>query len=747
MPRINNDMTKISEQEKFTAGGFKAMRYVMSCAKKVGANKLSEAVRSKNACKACAFGTGGQRGGLHNEFSDRIEICNKNIQAQTSDIRQPIPVQIFEQNSIDELRALSPKQLEDLGRLASPLYKSENSDYYKSISYEESYRIIVERLRKSEPTRSFFYASGRSSNEAAFILQLMARIFGCNHINNCSYYCHQASGVGLNASLGTGTSTIKYADLHKADLIFVIGANPASNHPRFVKVLLECRQRGGNVVVINPSKEAGLVRFASPANFRSMIAGDNEVASYYVQPHIGGDAALLAGIAKQLVSTGEIDSDYIEKFCNNFYQFKDFLDSIPWSVIERESGIKMQEIENVSAFYTKSKKTIFTWGMGLTHHENGTDNIEAIANLALLRGMIGGEGKGLLPLRGHSNVQGVGSMGFTPKLKSKVFAAIEKKYNIDLPKDEGMDTLACIQAAEKGDIDFALLLGGNLYAANPDTHFSKKALDSIPFKVMINSTLNQTHLNGIRGENIILPIRVRDEEKQRTTQESMFNFLRMSDGGINRINDLSSEVEIITNIASKSLSKSSVNFDTFRDHKNIRSAIAELVPGFENLRNIDKSKKEFHIGGRHFSKAEFKTESGKANFRIPTQTNWKRRVNDLSNVRSFYLTSVRSEGQFNTIIYTEEDTYRRQKNREVLFINPQDLKALNLKEGDLIDVSNEIGKMENLVLKEFDIKPGNVMTYFPEANVLVSQDVDTRSRTPSFKSVIVNLEQKNACNS
>ena len=215
----------------------------------------------------------------------------------------------------------------------------------------------------------------------------------------------------------------------------------------------------------------------------------------------------------------------------------------------------------------------------------------------------------------------------------------------------------------------------------------------------------------------------------------------MSDGGIDRINSLCSEVEIITSIASVITKESKLDFSVFREHKNIRNAIAELVPGFESLRNIDKTKKEFHISNRYFSKPKFKTVSGKANFKIPRHTDWQRRRNKPKNSQTFFLTSVRSEGQFNTIIYTEEDTYRRQKNRRVLFINPQDLKMLNLKDDDLVSVSNEVGKMENLALKEFDIRPGNVMTYFPEANVLVSQDVDIRSKTPSFKSVIVNLQK------
>ncbi len=718
------------------------MQYVMSCAQKVGTRKLAAAVKSKNTCKACAFGTGGQRGGLHNEYSNRIEICNKNIQAQLSDIRDPIPRQIFEQNSIDELRELSAKQLEDLGRLSTPLHKAAGSDSYRSISYDQAFSLITDRLRDSEASRSFFYASGRSSNEAAFILQLFARMYGCNHINNCSYYCHQASGVGLNNSIGSGTATIQYSDLHKADLIFVFGANPASNHPRFVKVLLECRQRGGQVVIVNPAREAGLVRFASPSNFKSMISGGGEVASHYLQPHVGGDVALISGIAKHLIEMGLIDEAYIERYCEHYEAYEKFIGELEWSVIERESGIEKEQIQSLAKLYYQSEKTVFSWGMGLTHHRNGTDNIEAIAALALLRGMIGGEGKGLLPLRGHSNVQGVGSMGVTPTLKTEVFRAIESAYNIDLPRYPGMDTLACVQAAAEGNIDFAFLLGGNLFSANPDTAFSEKALNRIPFKVMVNSTLNQTHINGVDGENIILPIRVRDEETQATTQESMFNYLRMSDGGFERIESLCSEVDIISSIASGVIDRNSFDFREFKRHESIRKAIAKLIPGFSELAQIDETKTEFHIKGRHLATPLFATASGRASFCVPTQTSWQNKsAQSAAENEKFTLTSVRSEGQFNTIIYSEEDIYRKQSQRQVLFISAADVERLGLNEEDKVDVINETGTMNNLSIAVYDIKPGNVMCYFPEANVLVSQAVDARSRTPSFKSIAVEIHK------
>lgn len=721
------------------------MQYVMSCAQKVGTRKLASAVKSKNTCKACAFGTGGQRGGVHNEYSNRIEICNKNIQAQLSDIREPIPPQIFEQNSIRELRELSAKQLEDLGRLSTPLHKSAGSDRYQALGYDEAFALIAERLLASDPLRSFFYASGRSSNEAAFILQLFSRLYGCNHINNCSYYCHQASGVGLGNSIGNGTATIQYADLHKADLIFVFGANPASNHPRFVKVLLECRQRGGQVVIINPAREAGLVRFASPSNFKSMISGGGEVASHYIQPHVGGDVALISGMAKHLIENDLVKREFIESYCEEFDSYAQFIANLKWIDIERECGLEREQIAALAGLYAQSEKTVFSWGMGLTHHHHGTDNIEAIASLALLRGMIGGEGKGLLPLRGHSNVQGVGSMGVTPALKAEVLAAIEREFAVELPKHEGMDTLACIQAAAEGEIDFALLLGGNLFAANPDTRFSGQALDRIPFKVMVNSTLNQTHLNGVEGENLILPIRVRDEETQATTQESMFNYLRMSDGGFDRIETLQSEVDIISSIAARVIDRDLLDFQEFKHHASIRKAIAKLIPGFTALATIDETKQEFHIAGRHLTQPHFATKSGKASFCVPSQTGWNNRLL-ASNLDDnlFTLTSVRSEGQFNTIIYSEEDVYRRQSHREVLFISEHDLENLGLSADDKVDVSNATGTLSSLSIAPYDIKPGNVMCYFPEANILVPQSVDQRSRTPSFKSITVSITRSKA---
>lgn len=734
--------TKKHNDKPVVGGGFKAVEYVLSCASKVGPGKLAAAVKSKNTCKACAFGTGGQRGGLHNEYSNRVEICNKNIQAQLSDIRPPIPEQIFAHNSIAELQALTGKQLEDLGRLGQPLHKPAGASHYAPISYEQAIDRIAERMRESAPQHSFFYASGRSSNEAAFLLQLLARVWGSNHVNNCSYYCHQASGVGLGAAIGTGTATIQYGDLHRADLIVVLGANPASNHPRFVKTLIECRQRGGQVVVVNPVREAGLVRFASPSNFRSMIAGGTEVASLYVQPAVGGDAAFLAGVAKAVLEAGSLDEDFIAAHCNGFVEYRAFLDGLAWPTLETQSGTTRATMEQVARLYGDSNATVFAWGMGLTHHRHGTENIEAVSNLALLRGMIGGPGRGLLPLRGHSNVQGVGSMGFTPALKARVLEAIEEQLGLSLPRAPGMDTLACLQAASRGEIDFAFLLGGNLYGASPDSRFASQALDRIPFKVMLSTTLNQTHVFGVEQENIILPVRARDEESQPTSQESMFNFVRLSEGGFDRIPALWSEIRIIAELARRVIPADTLDFSRFLEHSSIRQTIARLIPGFEALQDIDASRQEFHIEGRHLAGPQFPTADGRASFRLPTV--WPALAG--SGVAAtgdwrFTLTTVRSEGQFNTIVFNENDVYRRQTHRQVLFMNPQDMAQLGVAAGDRVDLYNETGELCDLEVAAFEIHTGAVMTYFPEANVLIPQTTDQRSCTPAFKSIPVSLRK------
>ncbi|MBC6905806.1 histidine kinase [Saccharophagus sp. K07] len=710
-------------------GGWKAVRSVLRYSSRIGPFKLLQTLRSKNACKACAFGTGGQNGGFWNEARHGIEICNKNIQAHLSDIRPAIPVPLFLQKSIADLSQLSGKQLEDLGRLTMPLYKAAGDSHYRPMDYDEALQICADRLRKTSPERSFFYASGRSSNEAAFLLQLLARLYGTNNVNNCSYYCHQASGVALGETIGTGTATVQYGDIEKADLIFVFGANPASNHPRFVKTLIHLRRRGGTVVVVNPAKEPGMVRFASPSDWRSMMKGGEKIASEYVQPHLGGDLAFIQGVAKAVLEQGGQNREFIENHTAGFYGFAQTLSQFSWEEIERSSGVERKIIEKIADIYCRSQNCIFTWSMGLTHHTHGVHTIQALVSLALLRGMIGKPGAGLLPLRGHSNIQGTGSMGFTPELKKAIEVKLEQTLGHTLPKQRGLDTMACMHAAANQEIDVAIMLGGNLLASNPHTAFATAALNKIPFKCFFSPTINMSHVHGVEQEVVIFPVRTRDEEQQGTTQESMFNFVRLSDGGINRFAQLRSEVELICRLGELLIDRARLDFSIFRSHEKIRKMIGDVIPGFGKITDIDQSKEEFHIEGRTLHTPVFNTPDKKGHFFAHPLPVREEGV--------FYLTSVRSEGQFNSIIYHEYDTYREQTDRWVVLMNPTDMARQGWKPDQKVDLVTPVGKMSGVKVKPFEIRPGNLMTYYPEANVLISNHVDPHSKTPGFKSLPV----------
>jgi len=713
-------------------GGLKKVLYTLQTAQRIGIAKSAKALRSNNACKACAYGMGGQQGGMTNELGEYPSVCNKSVQAQSTDIQPAIPDEIFE-HSIEDLRELSARELEQLGRLTHPLLKTKNSLHYRPLDWDEALDLAAERLSKTDPQRSFFYSSGRSSNEAGFLFQLLARTYGTNNVSNCSYYCHQATSVALSETIGTGTATVELSDLDHCDLIFVVGANPASNHPRFIHKLKACRDRGGHVIVINPAREPGLVRFAVPKSPRSLILGGTEIASAYLQPNIGEDIALFKGIAKALLERAGAADSFIEQHTEAYAEFAADVAQCSWRELESRTAVTKAEIERVAEIYAQSDAAVFAWGMGLTHHTHGVENIEYLSNLALMRGMIGRVGAGLLPLRGHSNVQGIGTIGVKPVLTDDVFHAMEEHFGVQLPRQPGWDTMAAMQAADANQVDAAVLLGGNLFAANPNSRWAAQALDKIDFRVSLTTTLNFSHVHGVdRSEVLVLPVSARDEEWEPTTQESMFNYVRLSDGQIIRHANVRPEVTILADIASRLLPDSPIDFGSFKGHRNLRQAIAAIVPGMAQLAEIDVAKREFHIAQRLLHEPVFKTSTGKAKFCVSRLPKSKRQP-------WFRLTTVRSEGQFNSIIYEETDSYRRTDTRWSVMLNRKDIEQLGLEEGGQATIRSDHGEMVDVKVFAHQLPRGNAMAYYPEANVLTATTVDPRSKTPSFKNTAVEI--------
>jgi len=720
-----------------SGGGWAAVLYTLRMANRVGWRPLWKAMSSRNACKTCALGMGGQRGGMVNEAGHWPEVCKKSLQAMVADMQQGLKPEFFRRYSIDELRTLTSRELEYCGRLTEPVYGGPNDSHYRVIGWDEALTRVADQLKGRPADETFFYASGRSSNEAGFLLQLFARLHGTNYVNNCSFYCHQASGVGLSGSLGGGTATVALEDVDKTDLFFLIGGNPASNHPRMMRTLMNIRRRGGQVIVINPVKELGLVNFSVPSDAWSLLFG-SKIASLYVQPHVGGDIALLTGVAKLVLERGAVDRAFIAEATEGFDAYERMVRSATWEEIEKGSGVVRSEIEKIADLYCAAKTAVFGWTMGVTHHEHGVRNVQSIVNLALLRGMAGRPRCGLLPIRGHSNVQGVGSMGVAPSLKQKVLDNLETLLGVKLPASPGLDTMGCMKAADRGEVRSAFCLGGNLFGSNPDSKFAAKAIAKLDLITYLSTTLNTGHAWGRGRETLILPVLARDEEAQPTTQESMFNFVRVSDGGPSRLQGPRAEADVVASLGERVLGDKPVDWKAMRGMCNVRQMIAKVIPGYERIAEVDRGKQEFAVGGRIIHTSRFPTPSGKAKFHAHAAPPLRGAPGQLR------MMTVRSEGQFNTVVYEEQDIYRGQDRRNVILMSREDVDRLGLRADQPVTVRSEVGSLSNILVRVFDVRAGNALMYFPEANVLVPTTTDPSSKTPAFKCVLVTVEPDGA---
>ena len=715
-------------QPRRAGGGLAALEYSLARGRKAGLLTLTRRLRSHNACKTCAVGMSG----MTNERGSFPEVCKKSIQAQAADMQPPIDEAFFRAHDVDSLARLTGRELEAAGRIGFPVLWREGERHYRRVAWDEALAGAAAALRGTAPDRTFFYASGRSSNEAAFLLQCFARVYGTNNVNNCSYYCHQASSVALGDTIGSGTATVSLDDLEQTDLALVVGANPASNHPRLITQLVGIRRRGGTVIVVNPLREVGLVRFHVPSDWRSMLLG-SDVSDLYLQPHVGSDIALLTLLLRGVIARGAVDEAYVRQHTTGWDAVCDAVGAEPREALLAACGVPAGQVDAAVERLCAARRGVVAWAMGITQHAHGVGNVHALANLALARGWVGRPGGGLLPIRGHSNVQGVGSVGVAPVLKSEFARRLGELYGVALPATPGMHTLASVEAAAAGRIDAALLLGGNLFSATPDRSFAGEAMRRIGTSVFISTKLNESHVHGRGRTSLVLPALARDEEPQCTTQESMFSYVRVSDGGAPAPSaDMRSEVEIIARLAAQVLPAGPVDFAALTDHAAIREAIARVVPGYEAIAGIERTRREFHVAGRAFHEPRFATPDARARFRVVPQATLATAPGE------FRLMTLRSEGQFNTVVYEDEDIYRGNERRDVVMMNEDDMHRLGLVRDARVRIENAVGRFDALV-RVAPLPPGNLAMYYPEANVLIPREIDPRSGTPVFKSATARL--------
>lgn len=714
-----------------------------------------------------------------------LDICETGIKVIASETMSTrADSAFFAKHTVTELQGWSGYELEHSGRLSEPLYYDAIADRYLPISWQNAYKIIAEQLNSlNSPNDALFYTSGRVTNEPAFMYQLFVRCFGTNNLPDCSNMCHEPTSVMLGKQLGVGKATVVLEDFEQAKLIIMFGQNPATNHPRMLEMLAHTHKQGCRIISVNPMREQGLRKFRNPQKPTHMVVGQSDaMVDDVIQIQIGGDAALLTGIAKWLIANDKINDDFIQTHTSGFEPLKQWIERQSWADIERGCGIAQSEIINLARLIAYSPATICTWGMGITQHVQGDDNVAMITNLLLLMGMIGINGAGASPIRGHSNVQGDRTMGIHERPKKSLLDSLESVFNHPMPQEHGLDVVAGAKAMIAGDIKVFMSMGGNFSVAAPDTNAIQQALTHNQLNIFVATKLNETMLYPGQ-HNLILPCISRTErlitahgEQFATIEDSMCQIVR-TQGSLKPIsNTLKSEAQIVADLATHVFGADSLipwqdmseNFDITRDY------IAQAIDGFEDFnQRIRVAERGFHLyhPARH---REWNTDSGKAQFEIPTYPityvtdqmaedraklnndfNMPSNASQLNNAQSqeqavWQLTSVRSHDQFNTMIFGYQDRYRQTNRRDVLFMHPDEISRLGWQQGDTVMVSrqdshNQARTLGPLILTKMDIAANAVATYYPECNDLL--DLDTHapdSHTPSYKSVTVVLKRVQA---
>ncbi len=700
------------------------------------------------------------------KHSSSFEFCENGAKAvaweATSKRATP---ELFAQHSIAELRGWSDHQLEDAGRLTEPLAYDPASDRYRPIAWEDAFARVGAALRGLDhPDQAEFYASGRASNEAAFLYQTLGRRLGTNNFPDCSNMCHEPTSVGLPDSIGVGKGSVTLEDFDHADLILSFGHNPGTNHPRMMSTLRDASRRGAQILVFNPLRERALERFASPQDPIEMATlSATPIASRYYQLTLAGDFAVVQGMMKALAAwdaeartAGQpeiLDHAFIAEHTTGFEDLAAQLEERSWAEIEADSGLARDQIEEAARAYATAKSTILCYGMGLTQHRNSSSTVQQLVNLLLLRGNIGRPGAGICPLRGHSNVQGARTVGVWEKPSEGLLAGMDRVFPFTSPRGHGHTVVEAIGAMERGEVRVFIGLGGNFAVAAPDPVRTFAALPKVDLTVHVATKLNRTHLLPGR-ESLLLPCLGRtemDEQalgRQAVTVEDSMSMVHAS-RGLNppASPHLKSEVAIVAGLGEAAFgAQDPVDWRALTaDYDLIRDLIEGVMPEqFGDYNARIRVPGGFHLPVAPADRV-WKTASGKANFLPFSATSEDATRGD---PEVLLLTTVRSHDQYNTTIYGQNDRYRGVfGRRDVIFVNPQDLAAKGLASGDKVDIAAAFDEGDRRIVRGFtavarDIPPGCVAAYYPETNVLIRlDDHDKRSGTPAYKSVPVHIRR------
>jgi molybdopterin-dependent oxidoreductase alpha subunit len=630
------------------------------------------------------------------------------------------------------------------------------------VAWEDAFREIGAELKALAPRSVVMYTSGRASLEASYMYQLFGRMYGTNNFPDSSNMCHESTSVALPEVIGAPVGTVLLDDFAKTDCIFFFGQNTTTNSPRMLHPLQEAAKRGVPIITFNPLREVGLERFTDPQSTQ-MVLGGTRISSHYHQITGGGDIAVLVGLCKAVIALDDaaqadggqrvLDHDFIQQHTHGFDDFAAFCKQIDWTLIERKSGLRRAAIESVAKIYAGSNAVILNYGMGITQHKHGVETVKMLVNFLLLRGNIGKPGAGISPVRGHSNVQGQRTVGISEKTKLVPLDKLAELYHFEPSRWDGLTTVDACAGILHGEVRGFMSLGGNFLRAVPDRGLMEPAWRRMRLSVQIATKLNRTHLHPAEVTYLLPCLGRIDIDQQATgpqavSMEDSTTCIHGSRGQREPVSKtMLSEPRIVAELAKATLNGvGAVDWDGWvGNYALIRDAIERTYPD----QFKDFNKRLFQPGGFPRPLAarqrQWKTPTKKANFTMPQSLLMDGEYEDED---IFRLITLRSDGQFNTTVYSEDDRFRGvYGSRNVLLMNMKDMETLGLHEDDEVSLSTVASDniqrvLPGLQILSYDIPRHCVAGYYPECNVLIPLGHYAEgSKVPAAKSIPVRIQR------
>lgn len=680
-------------------------------------------------CDGCSLGPRG----LRDDVIPGTHLCLTRLGLLKLNTMGPIPEEAL--RDVEALRALSGEALRRLGRVPYPLIRRAGERGFTRLGWGEAIRTIAERLRAAEPDRAGLFVTSRGlTNESYYVLQKLWRIAGSPHVDSCARLCHAASSVGLKQAIGWSAPTISLSDLVASELILIVGSNLPNNQPVSTKYLHAAKKRGARVVVINPFKEPALERYWIPSVAGSALFGTSLMDDYFaVRP--GGDIAFFSGLLKSLDERQAWDEAFVARHTTGAAELREHLARLSWAEIESDSGVAKVEIERLAAMYAAAKSAVIVYSMGLTQYEFGVENVKMVANVALARGNIGREGCGILPIRGHSGVQGTAECGAdADKLPGAVDIddancdRFEAEWKHPIPRRRGLRAAHLLERAAETGLDVLYLVGGNHLETMPDTKHARQGLTSVALRVHQDIVLNSTTLLDAREAVLVLPAETRYEQRSggtSTSTERRIRFTPEIPGP--RIAEARPEWEIPALIG-RALSPSRNDLFAYEDSAAVRKEMARTMPLYAGIERLEKEGDWVQWGGERLGAAGFPNlAEGRARFSVV-------KIPRIDVPEGRFLLTLRRGKQFNSMTYGDRDPLTLGRRTDV-FLDERDLIGLGLSGGDAVEVTSEFGSMTARV------KPGpcrrqHAQAFWPEANVLLGRKYDPQSGEPDYNAVV-----------